>query len=127
MALASALATHPEVSEVFYPGLDTHPQHDLAKSQMSGYGGLLAFTPTGGAVRADKILDALRLSARAPSLGSVHSLATRPAAMWSDQRQYQSQVGDGVDAGLIRLSTGIEAKEDLIADFERALAATSIN
>jgi cystathionine beta-lyase/cystathionine gamma-synthase len=47
--------------------------------------------------------------------------------MWSDQRQYQSQVGDGVDAGLIRLSTGIEAKEDLIADFERALAATSIN
>jgi methionine-gamma-lyase len=127
MALASALATHPEVSEVFYPGLDTHPQHDLAKSQMSGYGGLLAFTPTGGAVRADKILDALRLSARAPSLGSVHSLATRPAAMWSDQRQYQSQVGDGVDAGLIRLSTGIEAKEDLIADFERALAATSIS
>jgi methionine-gamma-lyase len=126
MALASALATHSEVSEVFYPGLDTHPQHDLAKSQMSGYGGLLSFTPTGGAARADKILDALRLPARAPSLGSVHSLATRPAAMWSDQRQYQSQVDDGVDAGLIRLSTGIEAKEDLIADFERALSVSSV-
>jgi methionine-gamma-lyase len=125
MALASALATHPEVSEVFYPGLDTHPQHDLAKSQMSGYGGLLSFTPSGGAARADKILDALRLTTRAPSLGSVHSLATRPAAMWSDQRQYQSQVDDGIDAGLIRLSTGIEAKDDLIADFERALAVTS--
>lgn len=125
MALASALATNPEVSQVFYPGLDTHPQHDLAKSQMSGYGGLLSFTPTGGPARADKILDALRLTVRAPSLGSVHSLATRPAAMWSDQRQYQSQVDDGVDAGLIRLSTGIETKDDLIADFERALAATS--
>jgi methionine-gamma-lyase len=126
MALASVLTSHPEVSEVFYPGLDTHPQHDLAKSQMSGYGGLLSFTPTGGAARADRILDALRLPTRAPSLGSVHSLATRPAAMWSDQRQYQSQVNDGVDAGLIRLSTGIEAKEDLIADFERALAVSSV-
>jgi methionine-gamma-lyase len=126
MALASMLATHREISEVYYPGLDTHPQHDLAKSQMSGYGGLLSFTPTGGAARADKILDSLRLAARAPSLGSVHSLVTRPAAMWSDQRQYQSQVDEGVDAGLIRLSTGIEAKEDLIADIERALAATSL-
>jgi methionine-gamma-lyase len=127
LALATALATHPEVREVFYPGLDTHPQHDLAKFQMSGYGGLLSFTPTGGAARADKILDELRLTVRAPSLGSVHSLASRPAAMWSDQRQYQSQVDGGVDAGLLRLSTGIEAKEDLIADFERALAVTSVS
>lgn len=125
MALAHALVTNPDVFEVFYPGLDSHPQHDLAKSQMSGYGGLLSFTPSGGATRADRILDQLRLTARAPSLGSVHSLATRPAAMWGDQRQYQSQVDEGVDAGLIRLSTGIEAKDDLIADFEQALSATS--
>lgn len=125
MALATALAENSEVSEVFYPGLETHPQHDLAKSQMSGYGGLVSFTPTGGATRADKILDALRLTTRAPSLGSVHSLANRPAAMWGDRIQYQSQNEDGVDAGLIRLSIGIEAKYDLIADFEQALALTS--
>jgi methionine-gamma-lyase len=125
LALAEALEQHPEILEVFYPGLKTHPQHELAKTQMKGFGGLLSFTASGGAVRADRVLDSLRLTTRAPSLGSVHSIATRPAAMWSDQRQYQSQVEDGVDAGLIRLSVGIEAKEDLLADFEQALDATS--
>jgi methionine-gamma-lyase len=125
MALATALAQNSEVSEVFYPGLSSHPQHELAKSQMRGFGGLLSFTPVGGASRSDKILDALRLTVRAPSLGSVHSLATRPAAMWGDQRQYQSQIEDGVDAGLIRLSVGIEAHEDLVSDFDQALAVTS--
>jgi methionine-gamma-lyase len=125
MALASALAQNSEVREVFYPGLSTHPQHELAKSQMKGFGGLLSFTPTGGATRSDKILDALRLTVRAPSLGSVHSLANRPAAMWGDRIQYQSQTEDGIDVGLIRLSVGIEAQEDLISDFERALSLTS--
>ena len=126
MALAEALEQHPEIVEVFYPGLCTHPQHDLAKAQMTGFGGLLSFTATGGAERADNLLDALRLTTRAPSLGSVHSIATRPAAMWSDQRQYQSQVDDGVDEGLIRLSVGIEAQEDLLKDFAKALDATSL-
>jgi methionine-gamma-lyase len=125
LALAEALEQHPEILKVFYPGLKTHPQHELAKTQMKGFGGLLSFTVSGGAVRADRVLDSLRLTTRAPSLGSVHSIATRPAAMWSDQRQYQSQVEDGVDAGLIRLSVGIEAKEDLLADFEQALDASS--
>ena len=126
MALAEALEQHPEIVEVFYPGLSTHPQHDLAKAQMTGFGGLLSFTAIGGAERADNLLDALRLTTRAPSLGSVHSIATRPAAMWSDQRQYQSQVDDGVDEGLIRLSVGIEAQEDLLKDFSQALDATSL-
>jgi methionine-gamma-lyase len=92
---------------------------------MSGYGGRLSFTPLGGADRADRLLDALRLTTRAASLGSVHSIATRPAAMWSDQRQYQDQARDGVDQALIRLSVGIEATEDLIMDFAQALEATA--
>src|ERR1039457_2221829 len=125
LALAVALEQHPEIIEVFYPGLATHPQHELAATQMKGFGGLLSFTASGGAARADRVLDLLRLTTRAPSLGSVHSIATRPAAMWSDQRQYQSQVEDGVDAGLIRLSVGIESKEDLLKDFVQALELTA--
>ena len=127
LALAVALEQHPEIIEVFYPGLPTHPQHELAQAQMKGFGGLLSFTASGGAARADRVLDLLRLTTRAPSLGSVHSIATRPAAMWSDQRQYQSQVEDGVDAGLIRLSVGIESKEDLLKDFVQALQLTAGN
>jgi methionine-gamma-lyase len=125
LALAEALSRHPEILEVNYPGLSTHPQYDLAKVQMKGFGGLLSFAATGGAARADQILDSLRLTTRAASLGSVHSIATRPAAMWSDQLQYQSQVENGVDAGLIRLSVGIEAEVDLLKDFESALESTS--
>jgi methionine-gamma-lyase len=125
MALATVLAAHGEILEVNYPGLSGHPQHQLAKEQMDGFGGLLSFAPKGGAQRADQLLDALRLTSRAASLGSVHSIATRPAAMWSDQRQYQSQVDAGVDPGLIRLSVGIEAKEDLVKDMLAALDATT--
>jgi methionine-gamma-lyase len=126
LALATYLHDHPQVSDVRYPGLTSHPQHELARSQMSGYGGLLSFTPLGGADRADRLLDALRLTTRAASLGSVHSIATRPAAMWADQRQYQDQAEQGLDQALIRLSVGIETHEDLVADFAQALDVTAI-
>jgi len=127
LALAEALSKHPDIVEVNYPGLSSHPQHELARTQMSGFGGLLSFTATGGAPRADRILDSLRLTTRAASLGSVHSLATRPAAMWSDQLQYQSQVANGVDEGLIRFSVGIESEADVLRDFHNALDITSDN
>ena len=123
MALAVALSTHPEVLDVRYPGLVTHPQHDLARRQMSGYGGMLSFTPRGGAERSDRLLDAMRLTQRAASLGSVHSIATRPAAMWSDQRHYAGT--ERVSEGLIRFSVGIEARDDLLLDVEHALHVTS--
>jgi methionine-gamma-lyase len=122
-AVARFLDGHPDVDSVFYPGLASHPQHALAASQMTGFGGLVSFVPRGGAERAERLLDALRLTVRAASLGSVHSLATRPAAMWSGR---PSGPGiDIVDDALIRLSVGIEAKEDLIRDLEQALAVTS--
>ncbi|MGA7834167.1 MAG: aminotransferase class I/II-fold pyridoxal phosphate-dependent enzyme [Acidimicrobiales bacterium] len=122
-ALATALQEHPDVLRVYYPGLPSHPQHDLARSQMSGFGGLLSFTATGGAPRAERLLDELRLTARAASLGSVHSIATRPAAMWSNQRAYDMQ-HSSLDEGLIRLSVGIEATADLLDDFAAALKSS---
>jgi methionine-gamma-lyase len=125
LALANALSEHPEILEVHYPGLATHPQHDLACVQMSGFGGLLSFTPTGGGARAERLLDALRLTTRAASLGSVHSIATRPSAMWSNQPAYDAQQTGEADEGLIRFSVGIESTEDLIEDFDAALKSTS--
>jgi methionine-gamma-lyase len=125
LALAIALAEHPEVLAVYYPGLATHPQHELARSQMSGFSGLLSFTPAGGVDRAERLLDALRLTTRAASLGSVHSIATRPSAMWSSQPAYDAQHSDEADDALIRLSVGIESTDDLVDDFMSALKATS--
>ena len=92
---------------------------------MSGFGGLLSFTPTGGGDRAERLLDALRLTTRAASLGSVHSIATRPSAMWSSQPAYDAQQTGEADEGLIRLSVGIESTEDLVEDFEAALKSSS--
>lgn len=126
LALALALSDSPEIVKVYYPGLATHPQHELACSQMSGFGGLLSFTPTGGGERAERLLDTLRLTTRAASLGSVHSIATRPSAMWSSQPAYDAQQDGDADEGLIRLSVGIESTEDLIEDFEAALKSSSV-
>jgi methionine-gamma-lyase len=125
MALATMLSHHDEVKRVFYPGLATHPQSALAREQMSGFSGLLSFSPSGGAARAERILDTLRLTTRAASLGSVHSIATRPSAMWSNQSTYRDQQRGDTDDALIRLSVGIETTDDLLEDFERALVNTS--
>jgi methionine-gamma-lyase len=123
LAVARFLEGHDDVAAVFYPGLASHPQHELAARQMSGFSGLVSFVPRGGPERADRVLDSLRLTTRAASLGSVHSLANRPAAMWSGRRG--DQVVNDIDDALIRLSVGIEAKDDLIADFAQAFEATS--
>ena len=125
LAIATALCEHPEVLAVYYPGLTTHPQHDVARSQMSGFSGLLSFTPAGGAERAERLLDTLRLTTRAASLGSVHSIATRPSAMWSSQPAYDAQNSDEANDALIRLSVGIESTDDLVDDFLAVLKATS--
>jgi methionine-gamma-lyase len=125
LALATMLSSRDDVDRVFYPGLPSHPQSDVAREQMSGFSGLLSFSPSGGAARADRLLDALRLTTRAASLGSVHSIATRPSAMWSNQANYQAQGTNETDDALIRLSVGIESTDDLVRDFEKALTATS--
>jgi methionine-gamma-lyase len=124
-ALADVLASHPSVVAVHYPSLDTHPQHDLAAAQMRGFGGLLSFEVAGGARAADRFLDALELSTRAASLGSVHTLGTRPAAMWGDERNYDPALRAAVPEGLVRLAVGIEATGDLLEDVRTALDAAA--
>lgn len=119
-ALAELLEGHPAVRAVHYPGLAGHPGHELAAAQMRGYGGLLS-VELADAPAAERFLDALRLASRAASLGSVHTLATRPAAMWSDARNYEEQ--PGVTDGLVRIAVGIESTADLLADVAGGLEA----
>jgi methionine-gamma-lyase len=122
-ALATFLAAHGDVTQVNYPGLSTHPQYELAARQMTGFSSLLSFVARGGVERADRLLDALRLSVRAASLGGVHSIATRPAAMWHGRVAHADD--DLVDEALIRVSVGIESSRDVCLDFEQALAVSS--
>jgi methionine-gamma-lyase len=122
-SLARLLADHDVVDAVHYPGLASHPRHELAASQMSGFGGLLSFEVQGGAAAADRLLDAFTLSTRAASLGSVHTLGTRPAAMWGDTRNYDASSSETVAPGLVRLAVGIESTADLVDDLSRALDA----
>jgi methionine-gamma-lyase len=122
LALARFLAGHPAVSKVNYPGLPGHPQHDLAKRQMSGYGGLLSFELRGGSGAAGKLIAGLSILVNSPSLGSVRSLVVQPAAMWDQELTQEQRTEAGVPAGLVRLAAGLEAENDLIADLERGLA-----
>lgn len=123
MALARYLEKHPAVSRVFYPGLESHPQHALARRQMTGFGGMLSFEVAGGYEAADRVLGRFRLVARASSLGGVESLAVHPASNFLHYMTLEESARLGISPGLLRLSVGIEAEEDLIADFEQALRA----
>jgi methionine-gamma-lyase len=119
-ALAEALAGHPAVTRVHYPGLATHPQHALAASQMNGFGGVLAVELAGGFEAADAFLGQLRYSRRSASLGGVESLAVHPASMWRGMISADQIAASGVPLGLVRLAAGTEDTADLVAD---ALAA----
>jgi len=125
LAVARFLAGHPAVAAVNYPGLPDHPQHDLARRQMRGHGGLLSFEPRGGAEAAERFLSALTLVRRAASLGGLHTLAVRPAAMWSDGFTEEQLAEAGVPPALVRVAVGVEDTGDLIADLDRALAAAA--
>lgn len=120
-ALAQFLQTHERVRAVNYPGLPTHPQHTLACSQMTGFGGVLSFEVDGDGDAAERVISAMRLSARAASLGGVETLVARPAAMWSGAMSELELEGIGVSPSLVRLSVGIEDAADLREDLDRAL------
>lgn len=119
-ALAEALAGHPVVIRVHYPGLATHPQHALAASQMTGFGGVLAVELAGGFEAADAFLGRLRYFRRSASLGGTESLAVHPAAMWRGMLSDDQIAASEVTQGLVRLAAGTEDTADLVAD---ALAA----
>jgi cystathionine gamma-synthase/cystathionine gamma-lyase/cystathionine beta-lyase len=122
MALARFLAGHPAVAAVNYPGLPSHPDHGHAAKLLSGFGGMLSLRLRGGEAAAEGLLDAVRLPFVAPSLGGVETLITRPAATSHAGMRPEDRERLGITADLIRLSCGIEGQQDLIADFDQALA-----
>ncbi len=123
LAVAEFLQGHPQVASVSYPGLPSHPQHELAKRQMSGFSGMVSFTLKGGAEAAYAAVQKTRVFSFAESLGGVESLITHPATMTHAAIPKEKREARGVTDGLMRLSVGIEDKEDLIADLEGAISA----
>ncbi|MBV8245179.1 MAG: cystathionine gamma-synthase [Candidatus Eremiobacteraeota bacterium] len=123
-AVAEFLAGHTEVEKVFYPGLSSHPQHDLAKRQMTGFGGMVSFTLRGPESRALDLAHRMRYFSLAESLGGVESLVCHPARMTHGSIPKEERERRGVTDGLLRLSVGIEEAQDLIDDLRDAIAAT---
>jgi cystathionine beta-lyase/cystathionine gamma-synthase len=120
--LARLLDGHPGVSRVLYPGLPSHPQHELAKRQASGFGGMISFIPGDGSLEAGRrVFDRFRVFTRAESLGGVESLVCHPASMTHASVPREARLAMGFADGLLRLSVGIEDLEDLRADLEAAL------
>jgi cystathionine beta-lyase/cystathionine gamma-synthase len=120
-AVAEFLAGDKRVSDVYYPGLASHPDHAIAKQQMSGYGGMVTFDLGGSYERAEKLYDRLKVIKRAASLGGVESLISMPV-LTSQYGHSDQQLKDaGVTKGMLRLSVGLEDAADLIADLEQAL------
>jgi len=121
-AVADFLSTQKKLTRLSYPGLESHPQHELAKKQQRGFGSMLSFD-LGSRDSAAKFLGALKLFLNAESLGGVESLASHSATTTHAALTDKERANVGITSGLIRLSVGIEDKEDLIADLEQALAA----
>ncbi len=121
--LAEFLEGHPQVVEVYYPGLPSHPGHDVARRQMRGFGGMLSFEALGGVEAGRTILESLRLITHAVSLGGVETLAVHPASTTHAPLTPEERRRAGVGDGLIRMSVGLEEPRDLIADLEQAFAA----
>jgi cystathionine gamma-synthase len=120
-ALAERLERHPKVERVYYPGLPSHPSHEVAKRQMRGYGGVVSFQVRGGREAASRVVDACRLATIAPSLGGVETLVEQPAIMSYFELSKEELAAIGIDPALIRLSVGIEDTEDVLADVLGAL------
>lgn len=120
MSVAKFLESHPKVERVIYPGLASHPQHNLAKEQMSGFGGMITFYIKGGMDSSRKFLEAVEIFALAESLGGVESLVEHPAIMTHASVPAETRKTLGIDDSLIRLSVGVEDLNDLIADLKKA-------
>jgi len=121
--VAEWLVKHPKVERVYWPGLPTHPNHNVAKAQMRGFGGMISFTLKGDRIEeAMKVLSSTKLFSLAESLGGVESLLGHPASMTHASIPREERLKNGLADTLIRLSVGLEDAEDLIADLEQALA-----
>jgi cystathionine gamma-synthase len=119
--LAAFLAAHPKVERVHHPSLPSHPEHDIAKRQMEGFGGVVSFEIRGGLHAASRLVDACRLPRIAPSLGGVESLIEQPALMSFYELSTEERLQVGITDSLVRYAVGIEDADDLIADLRQAL------
>jgi cystathionine gamma-synthase len=122
-AIAALLDGHPAVEKVYFPGLASHPGHAVAARQQSGFGAMLSFELAGGESAVRAFVDALRWFTLAESLGGVESLVAHPATMTHAAMSAEARAKAGISDGLLRLSIGIEAREDLVADLAAALQA----
>ena len=122
LAVARFLDAHAEVERTIYPGLENHPQHDLARRQMSGFGGMVTAELKGGLAKATRFIERLELFTLAESLGGVESLVEHPAIMTHASLPPERRASLGIGDGLVRLSVGIEAQADLLDDLAQALA-----
>jgi cystathionine gamma-synthase len=124
MRVARFLEEHPAVEQVFYPGLKSHPQHELAKKQMRGFGGMLSFSLVGGYEAVKAFLPRLELAHRAANLGAVETTVGPPATTSHVESSAREREAMGIPKSLVRYSTGIEHADDLILDLDGALLAT---
>ncbi len=121
MAIAAFLEKHPKVERVYYPGLESHPHHEIAVRQMTGFGGVVSFEVKGGLDAGSRLVDAVEIPFIAPSLGGVESLIEQPSLMSYYELSTEERLAVGIKDNLIRYSVGIEDTEDLIEDLRRAL------
>lgn len=122
MAVAQAMEQHPKITKVHYPGLPSFEGHELAKRQMTGFGGMLSIEVDGGHQAAEKVADSLKVFLLATSLGGVESLVSQPSATSHHGLTREERLKRGIGDGMLRLSVGLEDAEDLIADLNQALS-----
>lgn len=122
MQVATFLESHAKIERVLYPGLPSHPQHAVAKAQMSGFSGMITFELTGGTEAGKQLMNHVKLCGLAESLGSVETMITHPASMTHADVPPEDRRRRGLTDGLVRLSVGVEDVEDIILDLEQALA-----
>jgi cystathionine gamma-lyase len=121
--IAEFLESHPKVAHVIYPGLPSHPQHAVAKAQMSGFSGMITFELKGGTEAGKTVMNSVKLCGLAESLGAVETMITHPATMTHAEVPAEDRHARGLTDGLVRLSVGIEDVGDILADLEQALDA----
>lgn len=122
LALAEWFAAQPQVARVHYPGLASHPDHEVAKRTLNGFGGMLGVELKGGVAAAERFLRALTIAAHAPSLGGVETLVSEPRLTSHASLTPEARAAAGIPDGFLRFSLGLEDPDDLIADFAQALA-----
>ena len=121
LKIAQYLENHPAIDRVYYPGLESHPEHALAMKQMHGFGGMITFDLKGGLKAGERMMNNVKLATLAVSLGNVDTLIQHPASMTHASMGKEARLEAGITDGLVRLSVGIENVEDIIADLDQAM------